>query len=135
MYSSASTHSARTPRALPVISSSFSALILAFLPKCPFCLVLLLAPLGIKVPGSGSYLVWAFLMLAAIPVAFFWSAPCHRGGVRPLLFGLTGLGILTAGRFIGSAIAGADIAIMAAGAALMVGAALWSSGLRTAGDV
>ena len=56
------------PRAaLPVLSSSFSSLIFAVLPKCPACLVVLLAPLGIKVPGSRWFLAYACVFAAGIP--------------------------------------------------------------------
>jgi hypothetical protein len=130
MHSDAIMQPTRARRALPFLSSSFSALILALLPKCPFCLVLLLAPLGIKVPGSGWFLTYAILMLAGIPVAFFWSAPCHRGGIRPLILGLIGLGIMTIGRFSDS-----NAAVMLVGASLMMSAGLWSSRLRLTHNV
>ena len=118
------THPAR--RAIPFVSSSFSALIVALLPKCPACLVLLLAPLGIKVPGSGWFLTYAILMLAAIPLAFLWSPPCRRWGIRPLITGVIGLGIMTAGRLATEASA----PIMATGAILMFSAAIWTARLR-----
>jgi hypothetical protein len=108
--------------ALPLISSSFSSLIFACLPKCPACLVLLLAPLGIKVPGSTGFLVYAILMLAGIPLAFFWTPACRKCGIRPLLLALTGLAIMTIGR-----IAAESLAVMAAGAIAMFGAALWAA--------
>ena len=110
--------------ALPLISSSFSSLIFACLPKCPACLVLLLAPLGIKVPGSNAFLVYAILMLAGIPLAFFWTPACRKCGMRPLLLALAGLAIMTIGR-----IAAGSLAVMAAGAIAMFGAALWAARL------
>ncbi|HEX4278008.1 MAG TPA: hypothetical protein VHZ74_21790, partial [Bryobacteraceae bacterium] len=58
-----------TAPAYSLFSSSLSSLIFAFLPKCPACLVLLLAPLGIKVPGSKWFLAYAILMVAGIPLA------------------------------------------------------------------
>jgi hypothetical protein len=112
--------------ALPLISSSFSSLIFACLPKCPACLVLLLAPLGIEVPGSQAFLVYAILMLAGIPLAFFWTPACRRCGIRPLLLALVGLVIMTIGR-----IAAESLVVMAVGAVAMFGAALWASRLST----
>jgi hypothetical protein len=116
-------------RALPVLSSSFSALLLAFLPKCPFCLVMLLAPLGIRVPGSSWFLIYAVVMLAVIPVAFFWSPPCRRCGIGPLAAGLGGLLIMIIGRFAGPDLSGSSIALMATGAMLMLAAAVWTARL------
>jgi hypothetical protein len=113
--------------ALPLISSSFSSLIFAFMPKCPACLVLLLAPLGIKVPGSQLFLAWAILMLAGIPLAFLWTPACRRCGTRPLFLALGGLVVMTLGR-----IAADSLVIMAVGALAMFGAALWTARLSFA---
>ena len=104
------------------LSSSVSSLIFAVMPKCPACLVLLLAPLGIKVPGSRWFLAYAIAMVAAMPLAFFLTPACRRCGIRPLLLALAGLAIMTLGR-----IALDSGAIMAAGAVAMFGAALWTA--------
>lgn len=97
------------------------------MPKCPACLVLLLAPLGIKVPGSRWFLAYAIVMLAGIPLAFFLSPACRRCGVRPLFLGLGALAIMTIGR-----IAVDSMAMMAVGALAMFGAALWTAKLSVA---
>ena len=108
-------------------SSSCSSLIFALMPKCPACLVLLLAPLGIKVPGSSWFLAYAILMFAAIPLAFFWTPACRRCGVRPLFVALAGLAIMTISRVAFDSLPG-----MALGALAMFGAALWVARLSTA---
>jgi hypothetical protein len=91
------------------------------MPKCPACLVLLLAPLGIKVPGSQWFLAYSIIMLAGIPLAFLATPACRRRGMRPLLFALAGLAIMTIGR-----IALDSVALMAVGAMAMFGAAFWT---------
>jgi len=108
--------------AVPLVSSSFSSLVFAFMPKCPACLVLLLAPLGIKVPGSRWFLAYAIVMLAGIPLAFFRTPACRRCGTRPLFLALGGLAIMTIGR-----IAMDSVAVMAVGAMAVFGAALWTA--------
>jgi hypothetical protein len=113
--------------ALPLVSSSVSSLIFAVLPKCPACLVLLLAPFGIKVPGSQWFLAYAILMLAGIPLAFFLTPSCRRCGARPLLLALAGLAIMTVGR-----IAADSMPLMALGVLLMFGAAIWMARLSAA---
>jgi hypothetical protein len=103
------------------LPSSCSSLIFALMPKCPACLVLLLAPFGIQVPGSRWFLAYVILMLAAVPLAFFLSPGCRRNfGIRPLFLALAGLSIMTIGR-----IAAGSMAIMTLGAMAMFGAALW----------
>lgn len=102
------------------LSSSLSSLILAFLPKCPACLVLLLAPLGVKVPGSKWFLAYVILMLAGVPLAFFFTPACRRCGYKPLLLALSGLAIMTVGRVeVESAV------LTITGAAVMFAAAIW----------
>jgi len=108
--------------ALPLISSSFTSLMFAFLPKCPACLVLLLAPFGIKVPGSRLFLAYTVLMLAGIPLAFFMTPACRRCGTRPLFLALGGLAIMTIGR-----IAFDSMAIMIVGAMALFGASAWTA--------
>ena len=113
--------------ALPLVSTSLSSLIFAAMPKCPACLVLLLAPLGIKVPGSQWFVVYAMVMLAGIPLAFFLTPACRRCGTRPLLLALGGLAIMTIGR-----ISADSVAITAVGAMAMFLAALWTARLSIA---
>lgn len=108
----------RTP--LPVISSSFSSLIFAVLPKCPACLVLLLAPLGIKVPDSRWFLAYACLLAAGIPMAFFLTPACRKCGARPLLLSLTGLASMTVGHVFVD-----NLTLVAVGALLMFASAFW----------
>lgn len=102
------------------LSSSCSSLLVALLPKCPVCLVMLLAPLGIKVPGSRWFLEYAIVMLAAIPLAFFLTPACRRCGLRPLLFAIAGLTIMTIGR-----LAADSLVLIGIGALAMVGAAIF----------
>lgn len=95
-------------------------MIFAFLPKCPACLVLLLAPLGIKVPDTKWFLAYLVLMMAGIPLAFFLTPACRRCGFKPLLVALAGLSIMTIGRI------GTDSAALTIlGAAVMFAAAFW----------
>lgn len=109
-----------TAPAYSLFSSSLSSLIFAFLPKCPACLVLLLAPLGIKVPGSKWFLAYAILMVAGIPLAFFLTPACRRCGYRPLILAMTGLAIMTIGR-----IETESLTLTILGAAVMFAAAFW----------
>ncbi|SRR6266566_9623366 len=113
-----------TRHALPLVSSSFSALLFAMLPKCPACLVLLLAPLGIKIPASRLFLGWAVMMLVSIPLAFFWTPACRTRGIRPLVLALAGLGVMAFGRFSAE-----STLITTAGAAMMLAAGVWVSRL------
>jgi hypothetical protein len=106
--------------AYSILSSSLSSLIFAFLPKCPACLVLLLAPLGIKVPDTKWFLAYLALMVAGIPLAFFLTPACRRCGYKPLLLALAGLTIMTVGR-----IAVDSSALTVFGAAVMFAAAFW----------
>jgi len=109
-----------TRTALPVVSSSFSSLIFAVLPKCPACLVVLLAPLGIKVPGSRWFLAYICVLAAGIPLAFFLTPACRKCGARPLMLSLAGLAVMTAGHvFLDS------ILLVAVGALMMFSAAFW----------
>jgi hypothetical protein len=108
--------------ALPVLSSSFSSLIFAVLPKCPACLVVLLAPLGIKVPGSRWFLGYVCVLAAGIPLAFFLTPACRKCGVRPLLLALTGLAVMTIGHVFVD-----NLALVAVGALLMFAAAFWTA--------
>lgn len=111
------------PRSAPTysfLSSSLSSLIFAFLPKCPACLVLLLAPLGIKAPGSRWFLAYVMVMLAGIPLAFFLTPACRRCGYKPLLLALAGLAIMTIGR-----IELDSLVLTMVGAAVMFAAAFW----------
>ncbi len=84
-----------------MLSSSASSLIFAILPKCPACLVLLLAPLGIKLPGSPWFLAYVVIMLAAIPLVFFMTAACRKSiGLRSILIAMGGLLLMVVGRII-----------------------------------
>jgi hypothetical protein len=108
--------------ALPVLSSSFSSLIFALLPKCPACLVVLLAPLGIKVPDSRWFLAYVCVLAAGIPLAFFLTPACRKCGVRPLALALTGLAAMTIGHvFTGS------LVLVVVGALLMFASAFWTA--------
>jgi hypothetical protein len=104
------------------LSPSFSSLIVGLLPKCPACLVLLLAPLGIKVPGSRMLLVYVCVMAAGIPLAFFATPACRRCGIRPLMLAFAGLVLMIIGR-----VAVDNLAIVLAGGALMFAAAIWTA--------
>lgn len=103
------------------LSSSFSSLLVALLPKCPVCLVMMLAPLGIKLPGSRWFLEYAIVMVAAIPLAFFLTPACRRCGMRPLLFALAGLAIMTVGR-----LAADSLILIGIGAFSMVAGAVFT---------
>ena len=115
------------PLVSPLVSSSFSSLIVAVMPKCPACLVVLLAPLGIEVPGTQLFLAYAILMLAGIPLVFFLSRRCRQCGLRPLFSALGGLAMMTVGRIFFD-----SVAAMIFGAILMLGAAFWMARLSVA---
>jgi hypothetical protein len=109
------------------------------MPKCPACLVLLLAPLGIKVPGSKWFLAYAVLMAAALPLAFFVARSCRRCGMRPLITALTGMAAtgmaaMTIGRVFVSDGA-VNLAVSAAGVLMVFGAILWAGRLASAAQV
>ncbi len=104
------------------LSSSFSSVVFAVMPKCPACLVLLLAPLGVKAPGSKLFLAWMVLMLAAVPMTLLLTPACRRSGIGPLLLALAGLATMTIGK-----IAVDSWLIVAAGAVAMFSAAFWTA--------
>ena len=111
-------------RTTPIASSSASAALFAALPKCPLCLVALLAPLGIRVSGTGSFLVYVAAMVLAIPLVLFWVPACRRCGVRPLLLALLGACVMMVGRF-----AIDSLVLTVTGAAILFASALWTSRL------
>jgi hypothetical protein len=80
----------------------------------------LLAPLGIKVPGSRWFLAYVCVLAAGIPLAFFLTPACRKCGVRPLTLALTGLAAMTIGHvFID------NLLLVAVGALLMFASAFW----------
>jgi hypothetical protein len=84
---------------LAFASPSFSGALLALLPKCPACLVLLLAPLGIRLPASNLFLAVAVLAALAVPVLMLRSRTCQGCAVWPTSLALVGVGLMAAGRF------------------------------------
>ena len=117
------TRSAANSALSSVLSSSLSSVIFAVLPKCPACLVLLLAPIGIRLPYSSWFLAYALLMLAGIPLVFFLTPVCRRScGMRPLFLALAGLLVMTVGRVsLDSNI------LVAVGAMALVGSSFWTA--------
>jgi hypothetical protein len=106
---------ARRAAYAPVLSSSISSLTFALLPKCPACLVLMLAPLGVKLPGSRWFLLYAVLMMAAIPLVFFATSTRRKSvSVRPMLLAVGGLLTMTLGRltFESNIVVGVGIAVL-----------------------
>jgi len=90
------------------------------MPKCPACLALFLAPLGVAVPRSKWFLAYAVLLLAALPMAFLLSRTCRHCGVRPLLLALSGVALMTVGRI------GFDSGVaVAAGSMVLITAVVW----------
>jgi hypothetical protein len=59
----------RLTRDALLISPSISAVFFALLPKCPVCVALLLAPLGVSFPRQSILPVIMGWLLLAIPVA------------------------------------------------------------------
>jgi hypothetical protein len=115
--------SATNPGMSSVVSTSLSSLIFAFLPKCPACLVLMLAPFGVRLPGSKLFLAYTVLLLAAIPLVFFMSATCRKSlGYKPMFLALAGLGVMSLGRVVWD-----STALVAIGATVMFGSALWTA--------
>lgn len=63
--------------------------------------MLLLAPLGVRLPGSQWFLAYVVVMLAAIPLVFFLTSGCRRSiGLRPMLLAIVGLLLMVTGRII-----------------------------------
>lgn len=115
--------SATHPALSPVLSTSVSSLIFALLPKCPACLVLLLAPLGVRLPGSRWFLAYVVMMLAAIPLVFFTTSVCRKSmGLRPMLLAMAGLLSMTLGR-----VAFDSTLLVALGIAALFTAAFWTA--------
>ena len=106
--------------ALSVVSPSFSAILFAGLPKCPACLLFLLAPLGIPFHVAGSILTTAALVLLAVPLVFLSMPACRKCSMRPLYLAMAGAVILLIGRF-----GTAGPALPAVGAVIIFAAVLW----------
>lgn len=110
----------RAGRHLPLLP----AVALVLLPKCPLCVAAYLGILGSL--GAGTWLrdAWG-LPLGAALLAFALGALALRGlrgrDYRPTLVGLAGASALLAGKFALDA-----PPLLYAGAALLLGASLWS---------
>src|SRR5688572_4315818 len=79
--------------------TSSSAVLLAFLPKCPACIFFVLAPLGIPFDGARSLLIYTSLLLLAAPLIFLWRSACGRCSARPLYLAVAGSTATAIGRF------------------------------------
>ena len=106
-------------------SPAFSAALLAWLPKCPACLILLLAPLGIRLPASNLLLTGAAIAALIVPIALFRARVCNRCAILPSCLAVLGIGLMAAGRFTE-----AGPLLLFAGASCVFSASLWSSYLR-----
>ena len=107
-------------RALAVVSPSCSAILFAALPKCPACLLFLLAPLGIPFPAARPLLTFVAMALLAVPLLFLSTPSCRRCRRRPLYLAIAGSAVMTIGRFAAS---GSVLPI--AGALMILAAVLW----------
>jgi len=106
-----------------VVSSSASSLIFALLPKCPACLVFLLAPFGIRLPGSRWFLAYVLVLTMAIPLLFFATPGCRKScGVRPMLLAIAGLLTMALGRVYAD-----STTLVILGAMAMFAAAFWTA--------
>ena len=110
---------------LAFASPSLSAAVLALLPKCPACLVLLLAPLGIRLPASNAIVLAAVAVAFGIPLLILRLQGCRRCAARPFCVAFLGAALIAAARF-----AGGGEALLFAGAVFMGGSGLWLMRLR-----
>jgi hypothetical protein len=104
------------------VSPSISAICFALLPKCPVCLALLLAPLGISFPTGRTAFALTGWLLLTVPIGFLCVS--ERGKLRagPLPLGAAGALLMGIGRFsVDSAV------LLAVGGALIVIAFLWAA--------
>ncbi len=104
------------------IAPSLSAVIFACLPKCPLCLVLLLAPFGISLPHQSVLLVAIGWLLLAMPLTVLCWMNRRNGRTGALLVGVIAVLLMGAGRFWAG-----NILLVLAGAALMITAFLWAT--------
>lgn len=100
--------------------SAVSPLLLASLPKCPACLLFLLAPLGISFPAAGPVLTSAALLLLAVPLVYLALPACRGCSKRPLYLAIAGTLLMAAGRF-----AATGPALPIAGALVIFTAVWW----------
>jgi mercuric ion transport protein len=115
-------HAARRPgvglTVLPAIG-------LALLPKCPICVAAYLGVLGSL--GIGAWLRAAWLPLAAasllVAIGALGVRARHRRGYGPLFLGMLAGATLFAGKFVFDP----RPALVAAGAALLIAAAVWNT--------
>jgi hypothetical protein len=103
---------------------------LVLLPKCPLCVAAYLGVLGSLGAGSWLRAAWGLPISAAL-LAFTLGAlalrACRSGDVRPPLLGLAGAAALLAGKFA------LDMPpLLYVGAAVLLGASLWSVRLAAA---
>ncbi len=104
------------------VSPSISAIFFALLPKCPVCLALLLAPLGISFPASRTVFAITGWLLLTVPIGFLCVSERSKTRAGPLPLGAVGALLMGIGRFwIG------DPVLVAAGSALIVVAFLWAA--------
>jgi hypothetical protein len=104
------------------IMPSVSTLLFACLPKCPLCLALLLAPLGVSLPHQSALLTATGAMLLVIPLGALYFIDRRKGGTGALWIGVIGVLLMGAGRFwAGSAV------LVVVGSALMVAAFAWAA--------
>src|SRR5260370_18270555 len=105
----------RPARYTRYVSSCACPVLFALLPKCPACLVLLLAPLGIPAPQSRIFLVFAGIALLAIPIILLSAPACRHCSKRRLCMALGGATLIAIGRFS----AGGAVVVATEGALLL----------------
>jgi hypothetical protein len=102
--------------ALHFVPSLSSSLAFALLPKCPMCLALLLAPLGITLSRSSPILTLAGLLLLLVPIALLAVPAYRKSSVRLALVPVIGVLLMAIGRF-----AFDNSLVIAMGAILIIG--------------
>lgn len=104
------------------MSPSISAVFFTLLPKCPMCFAILLAPLGISLPASGTLFVLGGWLLLAVPVFILYLMAKGKGRMGPLLIGACGAFFMGFGRFAAS-----SNLLMVGGAGVLVVGFLWAT--------
>jgi mercuric ion transport protein len=114
----------RWKRALKVQISFFSALVIAFFPKCPFCWAAYMSVFSSLGLGRLPYKPWllpVFIILLFLNIISLYLSR-KRHGYKPMLLALTGAALITLNRFYWQ-----QKEMMIIGALFLITASLWNS--------